>query len=120
MDTGNSYLGNPEVHYGRSASRIKEMLEKNKNKKLPNLKYIIEGDEYELEPKYYMLDGMMNTQTADDMLQNSWFISMSVKVKALKDPLYILGQSFLSKYYNIYNFEKSLVGFAKAKHDSSK
>ncbi len=84
---------------------------------MPNLVYYIGKDKYELGPEYYLMDESKAISSPDEMLQNSWFVSMSVSVNYMKKQLYILGQSFLSKYYNVYDFEKNQVGFALAKHN---
>ena len=115
VDTGNSYLGSPEDYFSKSAETIRQKFPKYAHKSLPNLIFEIEGDEYPLEPNYYLAT-QEKQETADELLQNSWFVSMSVTISESSKPLYILGQSFLSKYYNIYNFEKGQVGFAQAKH----
>lgn len=95
--------------------KIKELFPKY-NGELPNLTYIIGDDRYELEPEYYLMNTSAAASTPTEMLQNSWFVSMSVSVDYIESPLYILGQSFLSKYYNVYDFKNYKVGFALAKH----
>ena len=75
---------------------------------------MIENDEYELEPEYYL---KYPGESPMNMLEDSWFTAMSVSLDPNKKPLYILGQAFLSKYYNVYDFENYRVGFGLANHD---
>ncbi len=118
VDTGNVFLGNPDDYFTKSVEKIKELFSKYKDG-LPNLSYLIGDDKYELEPDYYLMNNSARATTPTEMLQNSWFVSMSVSVDYINKPLYILGQSFLSKYYNVYDFKNYKVGFALAKHNAN-
>jgi len=63
---------------------------------------------YELTPEDYVMnrDGRCKTGIA----------VMKIQLK-MDNPIIILGDIFLRKYYSVFDHEKNQVGFAKANHN---
>ena len=75
VDTGNSYLGIPEVYYSDVIMRLFGCMRENTKK---DLVYVIEGDEYQRESSYYMV----NPKSMVEQLTQttSWLAPMSVSI----------------------------------------
>ena len=70
-------------------------------KSYPVLKFVIDGKELELGPEFYAIEA------------SGWCV-LQIKGDA-RMKYFVLGLPFLRKYYSLYSFDKSVVGFAIAK-----
>lgn len=63
---------------------------------------------YKLTPQDYVMNRMGKCKTGIAIMQ--------IQLK-MAEPIVILGDTFLRKFYSVYNHETGVVGFATAKHD---
>ncbi|XP_068156790.1 cathepsin D [Drosophila tropicalis] len=73
---------------------------------LPNIRLIIEGAEFVITPRDYVIE------IDDKTVSNSSFC-VSVFVPIVMN-FWVLGDIFLSRYYTVYDFDKKRIGLAKA------
>ncbi|CAM1319116.1 cathD (predicted) [Pycnogonum litorale] len=121
-DTGTSLIYAPEDDFDVISSHIGATEYKNGEYQvpcqnvhnLPDIVFIINGVEFSLEPKDYII------------VKSTWFqnycillFSKGVQTDAYGRSLWILGDAFLRKYYSVYDFGNKRVGFAKAAHQGN-
>jgi len=71
---------------------------------LPDVSFTFSGKEYSLSAKEYILQ-----------VQGSCISSFTgLDIPAPAGPIWIIGDSFLRKWYTVYDLEKNAVGFAKS------
>ncbi|EDW80652.1 uncharacterized protein Dwil_GK11644 [Drosophila willistoni] len=73
---------------------------------LPNIRLIIEGAEFVITPRDYIIE------VDDKTVSNSSFC-VSVFVPIVMN-FWVLGDIFLSRYYTVYDLDKKRIGLAKA------
>jgi len=72
---------------------------------LPPLVFTFAGKDYQIEASDYILN-----------VQNSCISSFTgLDIPAPMGPIWIIGDTFLRKYFTVYDLEKNAVGFAKAR-----
>lgn len=110
LDTGTSLLTGPTRHIRRLADRLRVALDCSNFDKLPNLGFHLGKATLWLSPSDYV-----------DRADGSCILGfMSLDVPRPRGPLFILGDSFLRKYYTVYDRERLRVGFALARHESQR
>lgn len=80
-------------------------------KRLPSVEFKINGKSYVLEPRDYIMVQQVETLLGTRHLCVSSFQGHP----AADNGVWIIGDTFLRKFYTVYDFEKKRVGFAKAK-----
>jgi len=71
---------------------------------LPNLEFVLNGQSFVLEPKEYIMETGGACISA----------LMGMDIAEPVGPLWILGDRFMEKFYTVFDFENSQVGFAEA------
>jgi hypothetical protein len=107
VDTGTSQLAGPTELIGRLTRILNVKSDCSNYDRLPELGFIIGGKILKLDPKDYVDKG-------DSFCDVSL---MSLDVPPPKGPLFVFGIPFLQKYYSVYDYATSSVGFAVAKHE---
>jgi len=123
VDTGTSLLTGPREHISRLLHDI-HLGDCHDLSHLPTLTYIIsdsKGDhEFTLEPDFYVLRSEhRHSGTGKPKYCKPGF--MALDVPAPRGPLWILGDTFMRKYYTVFNRDGSsgsgTIGFGLARHD---
>lgn len=113
IDSGTSLLAVPShvVQYvhkiigAKSTSAGFAIIDKKSMASLPDISFNLGGHEFTLRPEEYVVsyDGILvSAFTSIDMLTDG-------------EPLWILGDVFMRKYYSIFDMENHRIGLAKAK-----
>jgi len=107
VDTGTSELAGPSDIIAKLHSLLDVQSDCQNYDSLPDLGFVIGGRILTLTPRDYV----------DNKQGSSCDVSlMSLDVPPPKGPLFVFGIPFLTKYFTVYDHEKSMVGFAVAKH----
>jgi len=107
VDTGTSQIAGPTTVINALSSLLNVQSDCSNYKSLPKLGFIIGGLVLNLAPRDYI------DKSDDDYCDVSL---MSLDVPPPKGPLFVFGIPFLQKYYTVYDYNTSRVGFAVAKH----
>jgi len=118
VDTGTSLLTGPRAH-------VSELLHKIQIKDcrdltgLPTLTYILSDThgehEFTLEPEFYVLRSEKKRPDGRPRYCKPGF--MALDVPKPRGPLWILGDTFMRKFYTVFNRDQNSIGFAVARHD---
>ena len=114
LDTGTSLLTGPKDEIDKIASYIgakpfikgEYTVDCNKLSSLPDITFVINGKNYVLTYKDYVL--------SDESVCLLGF--MGLDIPRPNGPLWILGDLFIRKYYTVFDFENKRIGLALAKH----
>lgn len=106
VDTGTSQLAGPAHVIHALAKRLNVKTDCSNYESLPRLGFIIGGRILSLDPFDYV---EKSGSYCDVSLMN-------LDVPPPKGPLFVFGIPFLQKYYSVYDFPNSKVGFAVARH----
>jgi len=126
VDTGTSLLTAPS----KDLKKVDEILELNDDHckdfaSLPDLIFVIDGEEYHVKPKDYVITTYDGGEEEDPGVHTEEDVDgctpalMSLDVGKPYGPLWILGDIFMSSYYTIFNRDTNQVGFATATHKNS-
>jgi cathepsin D len=120
VDTGTSLLTGPRSHISKLLHDIHvSPADCHDLSHLPTLTYIIEdahGDhEFSLEPEWYVLKSVNRAHNGRPRYCKPGF--MALDVPAPRGPLWILGDTFMRKWYTVFNRDSNSIGFAVARHD---
>jgi len=107
VDTGTSQLAGPTTVIKKLSSMLNVQSDCSNYNSLPKLGFIIGGHVLNLAPRDYV------DKTDDDYCDVSL---VSLDVPPPKGPLFVFGIPFLQKYYTVYDYSTTRVGFAIAKH----
>mmetsp|Transcript_23461 Transcript_23461/g.73138 ORF Transcript_23461/g.73138 Transcript_23461/m.73138 type:complete len:397 (+) Transcript_23461:60-1250(+) len=109
IDTGTSGLLGPGEEVASMWDQIGDVAEDCSNvKSLPTVTFVFGGTELELGPEFYV------TRVQDEMHgQDACILAFD------RAPVWILGDTFLRKYYTVVDVEQSRVGFAPAKQPTA-
>lgn len=108
VDTGTSQLAGPSPLMNKLTRMLKVQSDCSNFGQLPNLGFIIGGKILSLTPKDYV--GGSGSERCE-------LGFMNLDVPPPKGPLFVFGIPFLQKFYTVYDFANSRVGFAVAKHE---
>jgi cathepsin D len=120
VDTGTSLLTGPRSHISKLLHDIHvSPADCHDVSHLPTLTYIISdshGDhEFTLEPEWYVLKSLNRAHNGRPRYCKPGF--MALDVPAPRGPLWILGDTFMRKWYTVFNRDSNSIGFALARHD---
>jgi len=122
VDTGTSLLTGPREHISRLLHdiRVHPDCSTESVSHLPTLTYIIEDangeHEFSLEPEFYVLRSQnKNARTGRPRFCKPGF--MALDVPPPRGPLWILGDTFMRKWYTVFNRDQNSIGFAVANHE---
>jgi hypothetical protein len=107
VDTGTSQIAGPTSVIEALSSSLNVQSDCSNYKSLPKLGFIIGGLVLNLAPRDYI------DKSDNDYCDVSL---MSLDVPPPKGPLFVFGIPFLQKYFTVYDYSTSRVGFALAKH----
>jgi cathepsin D len=121
VDTGTSLLTGPRSHISKLLHDIKIGRDCDDLSHLPTLSYIIEDShgehEFTLEPEFYVLKSQnRNARTGKPRYCKPGF--MALDVPAPRGPLWILGDTFMRKWYTVFNRDQNSIGFAVSRHEN--
>jgi len=121
VDTGTSLLTGPRAHISRLLHDIRVGSNCDDLSHLPTLTYIIEDSkgehEFTLEPEFYVLKSLnRNARTGRARFCKPGF--MALDVPAPRGPLWILGDTFMRKWYTVFNRDSNTIGFAVSRHEN--
>lgn len=119
IDTGTTLLSAPSKHldtlFEQLSGDCTNFME------YPDLVYVIDGKEYRIPPKNYVLT--TNGRNRDDNpgkhsdeIEGCTLAFMALDLDPPKGPLWILGDIFLNSYYSIFDRDRMAIGLALAKH----
>jgi len=119
VDTGTSLLTGPREHISRLLHDLHVGSDCSDVSHLPTLTYIITDDkgdhEFSLEPDFYVLRSQNRGRNGRPRYCKPGF--MALDVPAPRGPLWILGDTFMRKWYTVFNRDDNSIGFAVARHD---
>jgi len=108
VDTGTSVIAGPTKPVNALIAKIGTVEQDCSNlDKLPTITFTMNGQDFDLEPEFYVLKG------AD----GNGKVQCQLGIEAINAgaPIWILGDPFLRKYYTVWDAEQKRVGFALAK-----
>jgi len=108
IDTGTSIIAGPPYILDPVINAIGNVsLDCSNVKSLPPIAFSLSGHYLEIPASVYVIQYTTNSGVQCILgIESSWEIA----------PLLILGDPFLRQYYSVYDRDKNVVGFAKAKH----
>eukprot|EP00397_Hematodinium_sp_SG-2012_P032856 GEMP01035030.1.p1 GENE.GEMP01035030.1~~GEMP01035030.1.p1 ORF type:complete len:475 (+),score=106.34 GEMP01035030.1:218-1642(+) len=113
VDTGSSLLSAPSDAARQITSLLKVDRKCNNLAKLPTINVVVRsGDDvvrYPLEPKDYVL------QTANDTTYDRE-CELGIGAMDVPGKKFVLGDTFLRRYYSIYDDDKASIGFVRSVH----
>jgi len=80
--------------------------------KLPTMSFSIGGKDFDLEPEFYVIQ-------VPDPKSGKTVCQLGLQSMNAGLPLWMLGDTFLRKYYTVWDAEQKRVGFALAKAPSN-
>mmetsp|Transcript_5346 Transcript_5346/g.14870 ORF Transcript_5346/g.14870 Transcript_5346/m.14870 type:complete len:396 (-) Transcript_5346:51-1238(-) len=114
VDTGTSVLAGPIKATNALIAQIGNVTEDCSNAgSLPTVTFTLGGKEFELGPDFYVIR-LKDDPAGQELCQ------LGIQGIDAGVPLWILGSPFLRKYYTVWDFEQSRVGFAVATPPSDK
>jgi len=117
IDTGTSVIAGPTEIINSMTSLLNYNEDCDKIENLPNITFVIHGDEYVFEPHEYVVR-LNDRQTKPKKGSKSKGICvpglMGMDVPPPKGPVVILGAIFLHKYYTIFDRQQNRIGFSLA------
>jgi cathepsin D len=117
VDTGTSLLTGPSQYVSNILHTIQVPSNCHDIDGLPTLTYILQdrhGDyEFTLEPEFYVLRSDPSRKDRPRYCKPGF---MALDVPSPRGPLWILGDTFMRKYYTAFNRDGNSVGFAVARH----
>jgi len=124
VDTGTSLLTGPREHIGRLLHDIQLPGDCRDLSRLPTLTYIITDSHgehtFDLEPDFYVLrsERKLGPNGKPRFCKPGF---MALDVPPPRGPLWILGDTFMRKYYTVFNRDgnggRGTIGFGLARHD---
>jgi len=109
VDTGTSELAGPSPIVQELAMRLNVEPDCSNYHGLPNLGFLVNGQILNLQPDDYV-----------DTVSDSCEVTlMPLDIPPPRGPLFILGITFLERFYTVYDNVNRQVGFAVAKHAAS-
>lgn len=113
VDTGTSVIAGPQKAMNSLAEKIGNVSADCSNlAQLPTVSFTINGQEFQLEPDFYVLR-MKDSEGKDQCELGIQGVNAGV-------PIYILGDPFLRKYYTVWDADENRVGFALAKQPAER
>lgn len=118
-DTGTSFIGMPPDAFIDLVKRIQRVrkdcyydtdnglvvCQQNRLDGLPTLSFSIQGSAFTLSPSFYFLDAG----------GGDWMLGLMAIDVGSKQPLWILGDTFLRAYYTVFDMDNKRVGMTGAK-----
>ena len=118
VDTGTSLLTGPTTTLAQVTQLINVAEDCSNFEQLPTLTYILSdsaGDhEFDLEPNYYIIKQNDGGVGSGGGSCKPGF--MALDVNPPRGPLWILGDTFMQKFFTVFSRQPPSVGFAVAKH----
>jgi hypothetical protein len=109
VDTGTSLFAGPTKDVAKLISKIGNVSADCSNvKDLPIISISMNGKDFTLDPDFYVL--RMEDETGKEQCV------LGIQGMDAGVPIWILGDTFLRKYYTVWDAEANRVGFALAKH----
>lgn len=109
VDTGTSVLAGPTAAMNKLIAQVGNVSADCSNQaSLPTLTFSFGGNDFSLEPEFYVL-------RVKDPATNKDQCEIGMQGIDAGAPIWILGDPFLRKYYTVWDAEQQRVGFAVAK-----
>jgi hypothetical protein len=118
VDTGTSLLTGPTEAITELLNHVH--VESDCSNQLPVITYVLRdqnGDhEFDIEPEFYVVRS--SSMLDDDSRQPKYCKPgfMALDVPPPRGPLWILGDIFMRKFYTVFDRDRKMLGFAKARH----
>ncbi|CBZ52709.1 Pepsinogen A1, related [Neospora caninum Liverpool] len=120
VDTGSSLITGPSEVINPLLQSLNVAEDCSNKDSLPTVTFVLEDTDgrlvkFPLKPSDYLVEEI-NSQ-GKSVTCAAGFIPMDVP--APRGPLFVLGNSFIRKYYTIFDRDHMMVGFMRANHDGS-